>query len=338
MIVTADTAVTLLLRGEVVAIPTETVYGLAASIRHGEALKKIFSTKERPFFDPLIVHIAEMQELNELVETVPSSVRLLGEKFWPGPLTMVLKKHKSVSDLITADLAEVGVRMPSHPIALEILRQTGPLAAPSANKFGKTSPTRAEHVEQEFLGRVAVVDGGACEIGIESTVLKLEENASEVHVFILRPGGVSQKDLQTVLSTLGKKLFFHKATSAAAPGQLENHYQPATPLVLADAGIHLNSDIHQLISQHLGAGLARPDETWSFGNEGPAIVARRLYAEMRRQSEKNNTQNSKSYIFLELPWDFANEEWDAPRDRLNKASSLSLKILHGQVSALVKNK
>jgi L-threonylcarbamoyladenylate synthase len=333
MIVDVATAVRLLKQGDVVALPTETVYGLAASISNEVALKKIFSVKERPFFDPLIVHISDKKELASLVADLPPCVDRLAETFWPGPLTLILKKSKSVPDIITAGLPSVGIRMPRHPLALDILRQTGPLAAPSANRFGKTSPTQAAHVESEFSGQVAVVDGGACEIGIESTILRIEENSDKIDVFILRPGAIAEQDISLALSGIKKQIHFHKTTSSAAPGQLENHYQPTTPLVLAPHGLSWTPEVHGMINTQLSANYEAPREYWNFGTEKPELVARSLYSEMRRQSEKNN-----SYIYLELPFDYEAERWEALRDRLQKASSLRFKILQGRISALVKNK
>jgi L-threonylcarbamoyladenylate synthase len=333
MIIDVATAVRLLKQGDVVGLPTETVYGLAASLFNDLALKKIFSVKERPFFDPLIVHISEINELQTLASDIPACVPQLAETFWPGPLTLILKKNKRVPDIVTAGLPSVGIRMPRHPVALDILRKTGPLAAPSANRFGKTSPTQAAHVESEFAGQVAVVDGGACEIGIESTILRIEENSDKIDVFILRPGAISEQDIAAALAGIKKQIHFHKATSSAAPGQLENHYQPSTPLILAEHKLSWTPEVHTLINAQLSGNYDVPTESWNFANEKPEIVARSLYSEMRRQSEKNN-----SYIYLELPHDYEAERWEALRDRLQKASSLRLKILQGRISALVKNK
>jgi L-threonylcarbamoyladenylate synthase len=158
-----------LVAGDVVAIPTETVYGLAASIDSEKGLRRIFSLKERPFFDPLIVHVASLKEASSLVRDWPPIADFIGRYFWPGPLTLVLPKAERVNSLITSGLDTVAVRYPSHPLTLDLIRLVGtPLAAPSANKFGKTSPSRALHVKSEFPGTdLLILDGGECEIGVE---------------------------------------------------------------------------------------------------------------------------------------------------------------------------
>jgi L-threonylcarbamoyladenylate synthase len=168
-------AVEKLINGEVVGIPTETVYGLGAVISKSDAIKKIFTTKERPFFDPLIVHVSGVEQAKELSLDWSAAADILAQEFWPGPLTLVLPK-KNVSDLITSGLQTVGVRCPDHKIALEIIEKVGePIAAPSANRFGKTSPTCKKHVLEEFNDAVFVVDGGDCSVGIESTIISVLE-------------------------------------------------------------------------------------------------------------------------------------------------------------------
>ena len=195
-----EKAKNLLLAGEVVAIPTETVYGLAADISNEDAIRKVFSLKERPFFDPLIVHVASLKQAKALTTEWGPLTDFLARYFWPGPLTLILPKAESVNSLITSGLETLAIRFPNHPAAIQLITQVGPLAAPSANKFGQTSPTEAHHVRKEFRSvDVFVVDGGPCEIGIESTVLEVGSNQDSVS--ILRPGRIGVIDRGTKFRT-----------------------------------------------------------------------------------------------------------------------------------------
>jgi L-threonylcarbamoyladenylate synthase len=192
----------LLRNGDVVAIPTETVYGLAASIASHDGLKKIFALKERPFFDPLIVHVASFEQAKSVVSEFPPLADFLTRWFWPGPLTVVLPKASNIDPVITSGLETVAVRYPAHPLAQDLIRLVGsPLAAPSANKFGRTSPSTASHVRSEFKGSpLLVLDGGPCEVGLESTVLtiaKTPEGADQIR--ILRPGGITAEAIEEAL-------------------------------------------------------------------------------------------------------------------------------------------
>jgi L-threonylcarbamoyladenylate synthase len=212
----------LLNSGDIVAFPTETVYGLGANAWNPSAIQKVFKTKGRPSDNPLIVHISNIDQLQEFVSEVPESADTLIEKFWPGPLTLVFKKEPKVLDLITAGLDTVAIRMPDHKLALELIKETGPLVAPSANKSGRPSPTKPEHVKADFGEDLPVIDGGSTEVGIESTVLDL---TSETPV-ILRPGKIGKKEIEDVL---GKKVALsnHKNTSTPkSPGQKYSHYKP----------------------------------------------------------------------------------------------------------------
>ena len=228
MLITPEQAVAALRSGETVAIPTETVYGLAAVITSETALKKIFEVKRRPFFDPLIVHVESAQQAKTLTIEWPEIADALTKHFWPGPLTLVLKKNSLISDLITSGLDRVGLRCPRHPVALEILKKLKiPLAAPSANLFGRTSPTNAQHVESEFSGRVAVVDGGASEVGIESTVLLIDGS----EIAILRSGHVLASDIEKYLHKASVQFIWKKQISRSeSPGHMKHHYMPAKPL------------------------------------------------------------------------------------------------------------
>src|SRR5947209_18143214 len=225
-------AATLLRAGELVVFPTETVYGLGANALQSEAVEHIFTAKGRPFSDPLIVHIADQSILETLVTHIPPQALQLAHAFWPGPLTLILPASSRVPKLVTAGLATVAVRMPRHPVALALIRAAGfPIAAPSANRFMHVSPTTAQHVLADLDGRVPLIlDGGPCEVGVESTVLNL---CSAVPT-ILRPGGVSLEALRAVLPEvqLPQQQSLRQDTAQASPGQLLVHYAPTVPTFL----------------------------------------------------------------------------------------------------------
>ncbi|TAL36476.1 MAG: threonylcarbamoyl-AMP synthase [Spirochaetes bacterium] len=213
--------------GGIVSFPTETVYGLGARVDDGRAVARIFEAKNRPSFDPLIVHIARIEELDALVSGVtPLALRLI-ERFWPGPLTLVLPKKDLVPDIVTAGLPSVGVRMPAHPVARALIEETGvPLAAPSANPFGYISPTTASHVEEQLGERVdLILDGGPCAVGVESTIVKISGDGYT----LLRPGGVTVEEIEMLA---GARLADASGARAVpeAPGQMNQHYSPRTPV------------------------------------------------------------------------------------------------------------
>jgi L-threonylcarbamoyladenylate synthase len=217
-------AVDILQQKELVALPTETVYGLAGDALESEAVARIFAAKERPFFDPLIVHIENKEWLSRL--TCPSDQRrdlleLLVERFWPGPLTILFSKSDLVPDLVTAGLEQVAIRMPRHPVFLEVLKTFGkPLAAPSANRFGRVSPTRAEHVLEELGGRIPLIlDGGPTVVGVESTIVRV---TAEDKIEILRQGAVSDESLAELAPTVELRA----SRKIEAPGQTASHYAP----------------------------------------------------------------------------------------------------------------
>ena len=229
-------AVELLSRGEVVALPTETVYGLAADAMNPEAVAKIFAAKERPSFDPLIVHLPHrdrLAEVAEIPEDIAGHVAKIVEHFWPGPLTIVLPKTAAVPDIVTAGLPTIAVRMSANPIFRRVVTSlASPIAAPSANRFGRISPTSAAAVVKELEGRIPlVVDGGACHQGLESTIIKVVSRGGELKPFIrvLRAGPITKEDLQP----FGKVEFANDLTEKTeVPGQLPSHYAPRTPLRL----------------------------------------------------------------------------------------------------------
>ena len=222
----------LLKAGQVVAFPTETVYGLGANAKSDEAVKKVFEAKGRPSDNPLIVHIASEGQLEDIVEDIPEKARRLMAEFWPGPLTLILKhKPGKLSNLVTAGLNTVGVRMPDHQVALGIIRTSDlPIAAPSANTSGKPSPTSAKHVEDDLFGRIAgIVDGGTTGVGVESTVL---DCTVEVPI-ILRPGGVTLEQLKAVIGDVQQDVALkNQDTAPKAPGMKYTHYAPKAPLYL----------------------------------------------------------------------------------------------------------
>src|SRR6056297_32407 len=230
-------AVELILQDEVVAFPTETVYGLGANALKAKAVNKIFKAKGRPSDNPLIAHIASDKQLPELIAgDIPETVKKLIKRFWPGPLTIIFNKSKLVPDITTAGLNTVAVRMPSHPVALALIQKVNlPLAAPSANSSGFPSPTKAEHVYNDLNGKIPlIVDGGICNIGVESTVIEIEGN----NVSILRPGGTPK---ELIKKTLGDKyqvetLNQAEVKSPKSPGMKYKHYAPHTPLWIIQAG------------------------------------------------------------------------------------------------------
>jgi len=238
--------------GGLVAAPTETVYGLAADALNPKACRAIFRAKGRPANDPLIVHVDSLEQAGE-VAVLNEAARQIARAFWPGPLTLVLPKQPGVPALVSSGLPSVAVRMPAHPLFRELIRRSGcPLAAPSANMFGYVSPTTAAHVRDGLGRRIGhILDGGAASIGVESTILDLRDPK---HPALLRPGAVSREELEYVL---GRKVAAYKRkvaahTAAVAPGMLERHYSPRTPLTL----------VRKLTAPHVRR--ARPDEAFLF--------------------------------------------------------------------------
>ena len=223
-------AVQLLTEDQLVAIPTETVYGLAGNIFSEKAIKSIFSTKQRPFFNPLIVHIPSVKSLNDLVTHVPEKAKLLAAAFWPGSMTLVLKKSKTIPDIITAGKDTVAVRIPNHPTTLALLKKLPfPLAAPSANPFGSISPTKPAHVENYFRNSIKMVlDGGSCVNGIESTIIGFENEEPVIY----RLGALPLEEIEAVIGTISIKN--KKEEKPDAPGMLARHYAPKTSTFLVD--------------------------------------------------------------------------------------------------------
>jgi L-threonylcarbamoyladenylate synthase len=304
-----------LAQGRIVAIPTETVYGLAAAIDQPQAIESIFTTKARPQFDPLIVHVFDEQQAKTLVTDWPTSASILAKAFWPGPLTLILNKNDRVSDLITAGHPSVGLRAPAHALTREILRGLRvPIAAPSANRFTRTSPTQAAHVRAEFPGaKFLIVDGGPCEVGIESTVLDLTQDLPQ----ILRPGMITAQQIEAVLN---QKVLHSSSESSLklSPGTFREHYRPEIPLVITDEH-GLSAERLQEIAQKLQL----KDQT-SYEiplSESPQKTARLLYAELQALKSRG-----VSFAWVKKTSEQKDEHWRAIWNRLEKAASINLMI------------
>lgn len=271
--------------GQLVALPTETVYGLGANAWNSEAVARIFEAKQRPEFDPLIVHIAGSDQLGSVVQTIPALARSLAERFWPGPLTLVMPKDESIPDLVTSGLPGVGVRVPDHPVALKLLQATGcPIAAPSANLFGGVSPTTAEHVLLGLGGRIdAVLDGGRCQIGLESTVVSLMGDKP----LVLRLGGLSLEALEEAIGPIQVAESNSALSDAAqpAPGMLSRHYAPGTLMIAMDADDSVPLPIQP------GTALL----TW-----GPATKEYSDFANVKNLSENGDLRECAANFFAAL--------------------------------------
>ncbi len=307
----------LLLRGEVVAIPTETVYGLAGWINSDIGLRKIFSTKERPFFDPLIVHIDSIEKARTLTSDWTPVHQVLAKTCWPGPLTLIAKKNALTNPIITSGLDSVGLRCPNHPATLELLSMIdGGLAAPSANKFGKTSPTSAAHVFEEFGKDVAILDGGSCDVGIESTVAGIEESDKGWKVLIYRPGFFTSQSLQNILKENGINAIVEYAESPVAPGQLKHHYMPNIPLII----VAENSDwtkIRPVVENKLGREISKP-AFWTLASD-PVIASRELYQNLRQFSADGH-----DLILIHRNSLHTGEDWKGIWNRLTKAKTFEV--------------
>lgn len=231
----------LLKAGKLVAIPTETVYGLAANGFSSEAVAGIFEAKGRPHFDPLILHIGDINQLNSLTLSFPEKAKKLAKAFWPGPLTLILPKSNLVPDLVSSGLATVGIRMPRHEMTLELLKSIDfPLAAPSANPFGYISPTTAMHVKDQLSGKIDyILDGGECSVGLESTIVSFPEGEA----VILRKGGITIEDIESVIGAVSVQT--QSSSNPTAPGMLVSHYAPRTPLLLGSLELLIAENKHR---------------------------------------------------------------------------------------------
>jgi L-threonylcarbamoyladenylate synthase len=310
---------TILLRsGGVVAFPTETVYGLGADVENDGAVRRIFSIKGRPADHPLIVHLADLSQIDRWARHVPDAAMRLAERFWPGPLTIILRRSRRISDLVTGGLDTVGLRAPAHPVAQALLREFGGgIAAPSANRFGRISPTRAEHVHTELgSGPDLILDGGDCQVGLESTIISL---AGE-RPLLLRPGAIGPGELS---ETIGAEVVIPEMPDSAqrAPGCHASHYAPVTPARIVSKAI-LSFEIKQLNNGGQRVALlcisdaahdACPVAEYSQMPGDPAGYGRALYASLRRFDAAGF-----DLILIEAPPD--SEPWRAVRDRLQRAT------------------
>jgi L-threonylcarbamoyladenylate synthase len=233
-------AITLLRQGELVAIPTETVYGLAGNALNPQAIVKIFEVKERPSFDPLIVHVPDLDHALKYIQTIPEQGKILAEKFWPGPLTLLLSKKEIIPDIVTSGLDTVGIRCPNHSLARQLLLSLDfPLAAPSANPFGYVSPTKPEHVNDQLGDKIKyILDGGPSTVGIESTIVGFEGGQPVVY----RMGGLSVEQVEATIGKVQTRL--HSSSQPQSPGQLKSHYAPLKEIEVGN--------VEQLIRQHRG--------------------------------------------------------------------------------------
>lgn len=303
--------------GEVVAFPTETVYGLGADAACEKALARIFALKGRPADHPLIVHLADLCHVDRWARQIPDAALTLAERFWPGPLTLILRKRPQVPDLVTGSQDTIGIRIPSHPVARSLLAAFGSgIAAPSANRFGRISPTAAEHVRQELgNGPAMILNGGSCTVGLESTILDLSGRQPT----LLRPGAITARSLEEVL---GRPVALpDRATlTVRAPGMLRSHYAPQTPLHLV-ASDELAAVATGLLRRGVSVALATIREEPALDSPlcrhitmpaEPSAYGRELYATLRMLD-----RSAVGVILVEVPPD--EPGWGAVRDRLTRA-------------------
>jgi len=308
-------AARLLQQGQLVAFPTETVYGLGADAANPEAVRRIFAAKGRPVDHPLIVHIPDLASLGQWAQNIPESALTLAAHFWPGPLAIILNKQPNVPLEVTGGQTTVGLRQPNHPVALQLLQAFGGgIAAPSANRFCRISPTQTSHVAEELGDAVALIlEGGACQVGVESTIIDL----SGLHPQLLRPGQISRAAIEAVL---GERVLVSKATQVRTSGMMAVHYAPATRALLCPSGL-LPERYRQLSGQGKKIGLM---VFHSLTDTAPVaqilmptdadLYAQALYASLRKLDSLR-----LDIILIEQPPD--HDDWQAIHDRLGKASS-----------------
>lgn len=296
---TIEAAIEELNKENLIAIPTETVYGLAANAFSEKAVKKIFELKRRPSYNPLIVHISSLDELEKVATEIPDKARELAKNFWPGPLTLVLKKKDCVAPAVTAGLDTVAVRIPNHPLVLELLQKLEfPLAAPSANPFGSISPTKADHVRNYFGDKLEIIlDGGECEKGIESTIIGFDHNEDPI---LYRHGSIALEEVEGVVGKV--KLLTRNDTDPNAPGMLSKHYSPTTESFLTT---DVESTIKKFAGKRIGlllfkeGNIDQPNTIKEVLSKTGDLreAARNLYAAMHRLDQKR----PDVIIFEQLP-------------------------------------
>lgn len=311
-------SVALLRAGELVAFPTETVYGLGADANNPLAIQKVFQAKGRPADHPVIVHIAEAKQIANWARDIPESAWILAKNFWPGPLTFILYKQPHVSPLITGNQETIGIRVPNHPLTLELLRQFGSgIVGPSANKYGRVSPTTAMHVTTDFGNEVAaVVDGGACQVGIESTIIDLTAAKPR----IMRVGAISAAEIANVL---GYEIAVNtKTTTLRTPGSHAAHYAPRTPAHLIHSAelpfkideLQNSSRSYAVLSFNVKPANLNADIYWLQTSQNPSEYAHDLYANLRLLDQLH-----KDALLIEAPPQ--QDSWLAVIDRLTRATS-----------------
>ena len=309
--ISVSEAVDLLESGKVVVLPTETVYGLAGLISSSKALESVFSVKNRPFFDPLIVHVHNLEQAMDYAHFDKISKKL-AIHFWPGPLTLVLPRKEKIFDIITGGNSTVALRSPAHPLFQEILgKLNSPLAAPSANRFGHTSPTQAEHIFDEFSIQIPVLDGGPCQLGIESTIVEMDEKTKNLK--ILRPGFITREDLLNFFREKKEIIYVKYEPQNKAPGHLKNHYQPTSPLILI-YGEKKNKSVDKELFEQIKRKVSQPLVEWTL-SEKPELVARKLYGDLRFFSNKSTA----CFLFVKDQW-LKDDKWKSLMDRLTKAA------------------
>ncbi len=280
-------AKTLLEQGELVAIPTETVYGLAGNALDVNAVTKIFQVKDRPYFDPLIVHVADFASAELFVNEIPTFAKKLAEHFWPGPLTILLKRKPIIPDLVTSGLETVGIRCPDHSLTNKLLQSLSfPLAAPSANPFGYISPTQPSHVNDQLGEKIKyILDGGECKVGIESTIIGFDQARPTIY----RMGGLSIEEIESVIGKVDVQL--HSTSNPKAPGQLKSHYAPTKQLILGNLDdllkIHQGKEIGILSFQKIRKEIEPKNQRVLSSIGDLSIAAQHLFSSLRELDQLN---------------------------------------------------
>ncbi len=303
-------AAKLLQQAETVAIPTETVYGLAANALNEEAVLKIFEVKNRPHFDPLIVHVAGKQQIEKYVTDIPEPAKKLMDAFMPGPITLLLKKKTIIPDLVTSGLDTVAIRIPQHPLALDLLRQLDfPLAAPSANPFGYISPTTAQHVFDQLQGKIPyILDGGATDVGVESTIVGFDKNA----VIVYRLGGLAIHEIENLVGKV--RININESSNPLAPGSLKSHYAPKKKLLFSPDTIPAEENIAVIAFDKFDKNYPEEKQVLLSPTGDLHEAARNLFSVMRQL----DNGNAELIIAIKFPEEGLGL---AINDRLKRASA-----------------
>ncbi|MGD9327885.1 MAG: L-threonylcarbamoyladenylate synthase [Cyclobacteriaceae bacterium] len=313
-----EKAKSILQQDGLVAIPTETVYGLAANAFSEEAVVKIFEVKNRPSFDPLIVHVDSIEQAEDMAENVPEKAKELAGKFWPGPLTILLKKKAVVPDMVTSGLSTVAIRIPDHPLTLDLLNTLGfPLAAPSANPFGYVSPTSVKHVNDQLGDKIPyILDGGDCDVGIESTIIGFINKEPE----IFRLGGIPVEDIETIVGKVLVKL--HSSSRPEAPGLLESHYAPLKKVKLRDNAVMADAsdpgEIGLIRFKEIDPAIPEKNQIILSRNGDLMEAAKNLFSALRKMDE----MDVKYVVAESLPEKGLGR---AINDRLRRAAAVNIR-------------